>query len=95
MMLAQGEPQGLVRFSCPHGLVEVLSSGLGGTRRPAVAGPTCREDLASGRLVRLFDGWSGQDGIVHIVFTTRRGLPPAVRTFIDHLAVTFRLPVTP
>src|SRR3954453_17995785 len=25
---AQSEPQGQVRFSCPHGLVEVLSSGL-------------------------------------------------------------------
>jgi DNA-binding transcriptional LysR family regulator len=49
----------------------------------------CRDDLASGRLVRLFAGWSGQDGIVHIVFTTRRGLPPAVRAFIDHLAATF------
>ncbi|MDU5192525.1 MAG: LysR family transcriptional regulator, partial [Mixta calida] len=28
-------------------------------------------------------------GIVHLVFTTRRGLPPAVRAFIDHLAATF------
>jgi len=25
-------------------------------------------------------------GILHIVFTTRRGLPPVVRAFIDHLA---------
>lgn len=49
----------------------------------------CRDDLASGRLVRLFPGWSGQNGIVHLVFTTRRGLPPAVRAFIDHLADVF------
>jgi DNA-binding transcriptional LysR family regulator len=34
--------------------------------------------------------WGGQLGIVHLVFTTRRGLPPAVRAFIDHLAATFR-----
>src|SRR3569833_221104 len=28
VMQAQSEPQGQVRFSCPHGLVKVLSSGL-------------------------------------------------------------------
>lgn len=49
----------------------------------------CAQDLAAGRLVRIFPGWGGQTGIVHIVFTTRRGLPPAVRAFIDHLATTF------
>src|ERR1700712_448008 len=29
---------------------------------------------------------STETGIVHIVFTTRRGLPPVVRAFIEHLA---------
>jgi DNA-binding transcriptional LysR family regulator len=50
----------------------------------------CWPDLDSGRLVRLFPGWHAQEGIVHLVFTTRRGLPPAVRAFIDHLAATFQ-----
>ncbi|WP_176484841.1 LysR substrate-binding domain-containing protein [Sphingomonas ginsenosidimutans] len=50
----------------------------------------CWPDLDEGRLVRLFPGWHAQEGIVHLVFTTRRGLPPAVRAFIDHLAATFR-----
>jgi DNA-binding transcriptional LysR family regulator len=49
----------------------------------------CRDDLATGRLVRVFPDWRSEDGIVHIVFTTRRGLPPAVRAFIDHLASVF------
>jgi len=49
----------------------------------------CRGDLISGRLVRVFPDWRSQDGIVHLVFTTRRGLPPAVRAFIDHLAAVF------
>jgi DNA-binding transcriptional LysR family regulator len=49
----------------------------------------CRADIAAGRLVRLYPGWRGQAGIVHVVFTTRRGLPPAVRAFIDHLAANF------
>ncbi|MBA3942705.1 MAG: LysR family transcriptional regulator, partial [Sphingopyxis sp.] len=36
--------------------------------------------------------WGGEDGIVHLVFTTRTGLPPLVRAWIDHLAKGFRNP---
>lgn len=50
----------------------------------------CWPDLDAGRLVRLFPDWHAQEGVVHLVFTTRRGLPPAVRAFIDHLAATFQ-----
>jgi DNA-binding transcriptional LysR family regulator len=51
----------------------------------------CSEDLAAGRLVQVFPEWRTQAGVVHLVFTTRRGLPPAVRAFIDHLAGALRL----
>jgi len=30
--------------------------------------------------------WNSPQGIVHVVFPTRRGLLPAVRAFIDFLA---------
>ncbi len=50
----------------------------------------CRNQLAGGQLVHVFPGWRTEEGIVHLVFTTRRGLPPAVRAFIDHLAGSFR-----
>jgi DNA-binding transcriptional LysR family regulator len=50
----------------------------------------CWPDLDAGRLVRLFPEWHAQEGIMHLVFTTRRGLPPAVRAFIDHLAAIFQ-----
>ncbi|MCX5493366.1 LysR family transcriptional regulator [Kaistia dalseonensis] len=49
----------------------------------------CREALEAGRLVRILPEWHGLQGIVHLVFTTRRGLPPAVRALIDHLAAGF------
>lgn len=49
----------------------------------------CAAALGEGRLVRVLPEWRGQLGIVHLVFTTRRGLPPAVRALIDHLAATF------
>lgn len=49
----------------------------------------CRDAIAAGRLVRVLPAWYGLQGIVHLVFTTRRGLPPAVRALIDHLAEGF------
>ena len=49
----------------------------------------CRDALAAGRLVRVLPAWHGLQGVVHLVFTTRRGLPPAVRALIDHLATGF------
>jgi DNA-binding transcriptional LysR family regulator len=49
----------------------------------------CREAMEAGRLVRVLPAWRGLQGIVHLVFTTRRGLPPAVRALIDHLAAGF------
>jgi DNA-binding transcriptional LysR family regulator len=67
-------------------LRDAAAAGLGVALLPD---HVCHGDLANGRLVRLFAGWNGQNGIIHIVFTTRRGLPPAVRAFIDHLAATF------
>lgn len=50
---------------------------------------SCRQALQEGKLVRVLPAWRGRRGIVHVVFTTRRGLPPAVRKFIDHLAAHF------
>jgi DNA-binding transcriptional LysR family regulator len=51
---------------------------------------SCRGELAIGSLMHVFPQWRTEDGIVHLVFTTRRGLPPVVRAFIDHLAGAFR-----
>lgn len=49
----------------------------------------CLPALNDGQLVRVLPDWRGQKGLVHLVFTTRRGLPPAVRALIDHLAAGF------
>lgn len=51
---------------------------------------TCRKAIEKQKLVHVFPEWRTEVGIVHIVFTTRRGLPPAVRLFIDHLAKSFK-----
>ncbi|MCQ8277740.1 LysR family transcriptional regulator [Acetobacteraceae bacterium KSS8] len=49
----------------------------------------CREALQDGRLEHVLPAWRGRQGIVHLAFTTRRGLPPAIRALIDHLAKNF------
>jgi DNA-binding transcriptional LysR family regulator len=68
-------------------LREAALAGLGVTLLPD---HSCAAALRSGALVRLFPDWHGREGIVHLVFTTRTGLPPHVRAWIDHLAERFR-----
>lgn len=47
------------------------------------------KDLASGALVDVLPDWRPRAGVVHVVFPSRRGLLPAVRGLIDHLAKQF------
>jgi DNA-binding transcriptional LysR family regulator len=76
------------RMSCGDfaAVREAAVNGLGIALLPDHA---CRDAMKSGRLVQVLPDWRGQAGIVHLVFTTRRGLPPAVRALIDHLAANF------
>jgi DNA-binding transcriptional LysR family regulator len=50
----------------------------------------CQEELHDGRLLHLLPDWYKQPGLVHLVFTTKRGLTPAVRALIDHLVIGFK-----
>jgi DNA-binding transcriptional LysR family regulator len=68
-------------------LRDATVAGLGIALLP---GHACCKEIDSGKLVHVFPQWHMTEGIVHLVFTTRRGLPPVVRAFIDHLAVAFR-----
>jgi DNA-binding transcriptional LysR family regulator len=47
---------------------------------------SCREALLDGRLEQVLPGWGGREGILHVVFTSRRGLLPGVRAVIDFVA---------
>jgi DNA-binding transcriptional LysR family regulator len=64
-------------------------AGLGLARLPETV---VREDLKHGALMRVLPAWSSPQGVLHVVFPSRRGLLPAVRAFIDFLAE--RLPGT-
>jgi DNA-binding transcriptional LysR family regulator len=58
-------------------------AGLGIARLPE---SVVREDVMEGALKRVLPQWMSPQGIVHVVFPSRRGLLPAVRAFIDFLA---------
>jgi DNA-binding transcriptional LysR family regulator len=78
------------RLGCAD-MDHVLSAALAGQGVALLPDRVCRSALHAGRLVRVLPAWHGQIGIIHLVFTTRRGLTPAVRALIDHLAQSFPL----
>ena len=45
----------------------------------------CHEEMRDGRLVQVLREWAPTPSIVHAVFPSRRGLSPAVRSFLDYL----------
>jgi DNA-binding transcriptional LysR family regulator len=50
----------------------------------------CAAELASGQLVRVLAPWGARDGIVHLVFTSRRGMLPSVRAVVEFAAGALR-----
>jgi len=76
------------RLGCED-MASVRNAAIDGLGVAILPDHVCFEALKTGRLVRVLPEWRGVQGIVHLVFTTRRGLPPAVRALIDHLAAGF------
>lgn len=63
-------------------LKQAISAGVGVGLLPDYM---CHAELLSGHLVQVLPGWSPAPGLMHAVFTSRRGLAPAVRCFLDFL----------
>lgn len=79
------------RLSCGD-FTAIRAAALAGLGVALLPDHVCAAELRSGALVQLLPEWAGEDGIVHLVFTTRTGLPPLVRAWIDHLAKGFKNP---
>jgi DNA-binding transcriptional LysR family regulator len=58
-------------------------AGVGVVQLPTLMLP---DQLAKGSLIRVLPDWVPRREIVHVVFPSRRGLLPSVRTLIDYLA---------
>jgi DNA-binding transcriptional LysR family regulator len=66
-------------------LFTLKAAVLEGVGMTAIPDYMCSESLASGRLLEVLPGWRPPAGIVHAVFPSRRGMVPAVRSFLDYL----------
>ena len=67
-----------LRFAALH--------GVGVAQLPSMM---VRKDLIEGTLVDILPSWGPRAGIVHAVFSSRRGILPSVRALIDFLATEF------
>lgn len=62
----------------------VLKAGvMAGIGIAAIPEEICAADLAAGRLERVLPAWNLPSAALYMVYASRRGLIPAVRTFID------------
>jgi len=62
-------------------------AGLGFTVLPMLY---CEQELANGTFVQILPEWSLPGGWLQAVYPHRRGVLPAVRAWIDHLAEVFK-----
>jgi DNA-binding transcriptional LysR family regulator len=70
-------------------LIEAIVAGVGIGLVPE---NQTREAMEQGQLVRILPEWEAPQGILHLVFTSRRGLLPGVRAMIDFLAESLGRP---
>ena len=68
-------------------LIAAACQGTGIALLPATY---CQNALATGAVVRVLPEWSGTDGIIHLVFASRRGMLPSVRAVIDFAAAALK-----
>jgi DNA-binding transcriptional LysR family regulator len=68
-------------------LLEAALDGIGIALLPEIY---ARQALATGRLVHILPAWRAPDSIVHMVFTSRRGMAPATRAFVEYAAKELR-----
>jgi DNA-binding transcriptional LysR family regulator len=50
----------------------------------------CQPAIHHKQLARVQPGWSIPEGLIHLVFTSRRSMLPGVRVVIDFLVATLR-----
>ena len=65
-------------------LKQALLAGCGIAEIPTIC---CHEELLDGSLVHILPDWTLPDIKLYAVFTSRTGLMPAVRCFIDYLSL--------
>lgn len=70
-------------------MIQMRIAALAGVGAVQLPDMMVERDIADGTLIDVLPHWRPRSGIVHVVFGSRRGLLPAVRALIDHLAGEF------
>ncbi len=68
----------------------LVAAACGGVGIALVPRRNCAAELTSGRLAHVLPTWGAPDGIVHLVFTSRRGMLPGVRAVVELAADALR-----
>ena len=73
----------------------LIASACQGTGVALVPAMNCKEALAAGALVRVLPDWTAVEGILHLLFTSRRGMLPGVRAVIEFVAAALKSSAVP
>jgi DNA-binding transcriptional LysR family regulator len=76
---------------CCEDLGMLRAAALAGLGVALLPEDCCVDDVRRGSLIHVLPQWSTPEGVVHLVFTTTRGMLPAVRAFVDHFAEAFSI----
>ncbi|RXT24311.1 LysR family transcriptional regulator [Rhizobium leguminosarum] len=72
------------RLTC-RSMTAILDAARAGLGFGLLLESACEADLQAGKLVRVLPDWQSEESQFYIVFTTAKGMPPAVRVLIDFL----------
>ncbi|EJZ21891.1 LysR substrate-binding domain-containing protein [Rhizobium sp. Pop5] len=72
------------RLTC-RSMTAILDAARAGLGFGLLLESACEADLQAGKLVRVLPEWQSEESQFYIVFTTAKGMPPAVRVLIDFL----------
>lgn len=86
---ALAEPQ--PRLHC-HDFTVLRQAALAGLGVALLPESVVADDLADARLVPVLPDWCLPQGVLHVVYPSRRGVLPALRAFLDFLAEVLAQP---
>ena len=70
-------------------MVSLKQAARAGLGIVALPGYVCRDEVRSGKLVRVLPEWLADSTTITALIPYRHGLLPSVRVFVDYLAVEF------
>jgi DNA-binding transcriptional LysR family regulator len=74
--------RGAISVASSDALLRLVIQGIGISAFPSTA--DLRAEIAAGRLIRLFPGWSTQRMFLYAAYPGNRAAPAKTRAFIDH-----------